>query len=135
MNSMDTLQELAEFLEKQHTGVTAAGDQEYLQAIKKVLAKENSEPSSEMIRFFVSQVYSGAQTQQVIDRFAPLVKEAFRQFVNDQLVDRLQSVINVQDHGSAEQSGAAKNAVVKHPPRNRSVTNEEFERFFVVNVA
>lgn len=124
MESMDTLQELAEFLEEQHIGFAAASDREYLRAIKKVLAEEKSEPSSEMIRYFVSRVYSGTQTQQIIDRFAPLVREAFRQFVNDQLVACIQRVINGQDHGGA----------LDHPPYDTNSTDEEFEGFFVVNV-
>ena len=128
MNSMDTLEKLTQFFAQQHTGFTTAGDQEYLQAIKKVLTKEKSEPSSEMIRFLLNQVYSGRQTQEIIDRFAPLTKEAFRQFIDEQVVDCLQRLV------SMERDGTAKSDAVRYSPHNKSITNEEFEEFFVVTV-
>ncbi len=134
MDSMDQLQERGKFLKKQHVTITTASDLEYLRAIKKILVEEYSEPSPEMIRFFASQVYSGIQTQQVLDQFAPIVKAAFMQFVNDRLLDRLQPAMTVPEHEVPKEIGTADNGAVRHPHHDMIITKEEFEGFFVVNV-
>jgi hypothetical protein len=61
---------------------TAANQLQYIRAIKSVLFEQSSSPSLELIRFLASQILPGIITQQVLDRFAPIVKEAFKQFVN-----------------------------------------------------
>lgn len=97
--------------------------QEYVEAVKNVLINESSYPSAEFVRFFAERVYSSHLTEQVIDEFAPIVQEAFHQFISDQR-SRLLST-----------SGQSKRSEEFQREIEHVVSDEEFEGYFVVNIA
>jgi hypothetical protein len=109
--------------------LSAAGELKYIRAIKNVLFEEYSSPSLEFIRFLASQVYSGIKTPQVLDQFAPIVQEAFKQFIND----RLKSVVSSREEEAVDNIDDANNGFMIKPNHD-IITDEEFEGFFVVNV-
>lgn len=134
MDSMDTLQELAHFLKKQKSNFTTASDQEYLQAIKNVLTREYSEPSLKFIHFFVEQLYSGTQTDTGVHKFTPLVKEAFRQFVDDRLLECIETARNMPKREEVDCTVVADDRDMERPGYHTQPSDEEFEDFFIVNV-
>lgn len=107
----------------------AASELKYIQAIKNALFEEYSSPSLEFVRFFTSQVYSGIKTTQVLDQFAPIVEEAFKQFIND----HLKSVVSSREEEAVVDMNDANNRFVIKSNHD-IITDEEFEGFFVVNV-
>jgi len=73
--------------------ISAAGELKYVGQIKRTIASQFKEPEEEWIRFFTSRVYEGAITQRVREQFAPLVTKATKQFLNDQVNDRLKTAL------------------------------------------
>jgi hypothetical protein len=112
----------------------AASELIYIRAIKSMLFEGATSPSMELVRFFTEQMYSGINTQQVLDRFRPIVKKAFKQFVEDCVNDRLKSVVNSQAVGVVENIDKTNNKVVSESDRDRFITAEEFEGCFVVDI-
>lgn len=92
----------------------------YVQAVKETLIRESSFPSVELVRYFADRICSSSSTEQTIDEFGPIVKEALNYFVGEQTVKAL--VTEKPSVGSASNS-------------YHMVSDEEFESFFVVNVA
>lgn len=90
-----------------------ANQLKYIRGIKDVLFEQATSPSVELIRFLASQMPLGAIPQQMFDRLGPIVREAFRQFVDDCI---------------------ANDGVVKRSHNDTNITDEEFEGFFVVSV-
>jgi predicted type IV restriction endonuclease len=111
--------------------VEAAGELKYTREIKRVLAEQLVSPSDEFIRLFIAQVYSGRVTQAVRDQFGPIVHKAFRQFVNDQISDRLKSALEQESQPVA---AAAAETPAETPRREADVvtTEEEREGYHVV---
>ena len=68
--------------------IDAAIDLKYTKEIKRILDQQLKDPSEDFVRMFVSQIYSGKMTQRVREQFAPRVREAFSEFINDR-VDRV----------------------------------------------
>jgi len=97
---------------------------QYIQAVKSALLEEYSSPSVELVLFFANRVCSSIPTQQGIEQLAPLVKEAFDQFINDRTSDRLRTVSRDKE--------VAENSINK--PGHHTISDREFEEFFVVNV-
>lgn len=97
--------------------------QKYVQAVKDVLINESSFPSVEFVRFFADQVCPAHLPEQVIDGFAPIVKEALHQLIGDQ---------NTKLFSKCSQSRGSEKfqREIEHVS-----SDEEFEGFFVVNVA
>jgi len=116
--------------------LTTASKLKYTREIKKVLRDELESPSEEFVRFFLSRIYDGPKRQQVIEEFTGIVKEARRQFINEQINNRLQSALQdddsqqmaaepVQDAPTQEtQEGATKPGIV--------TTDDEREGYNIV---
>ena len=75
-------------------------------------------------------MYPGKKTEQVLDQFAPVVKEAFKQFITD----CLQSVMNDRVEEPVAANDAANSLCLGGSGNDRVITDEEFEGFFVVNI-
>jgi len=73
--------------------ISAAEELEYVGSIKRAIAAEFREPDDEFVRFFTSRVYEGRFTQDVRKQFVPLVSNASKQFLNEQVNDRLKAAL------------------------------------------
>lgn len=80
--------------------LSAAGELKYIGQIKRILATQFKQPEDDWVRFLVTRVYDGAFTQRVRDQFVPLVEKASRQFLNEQVNDRLKNALGEPDYGS-----------------------------------
>jgi len=81
--------------------LTTASTLKYAGAIKKILEEELKNPSESFVRFFASQVYDGRLTQQVIEQFTTIVKEARSQFVTERINERLKSALSANESESS----------------------------------
>ena len=61
--------------------------------VLRLLDKEYAQPSEELVKFFARQLYTGVVSRSVIDEFAPVVRQAWREFVEQKIASRLQTVI------------------------------------------
>ncbi|ACU37420.1 type I restriction endonuclease [Actinosynnema mirum] len=122
--------------------ISAAGELKYIGQLKRVLAAQFKEPEDDWVKFLATRVYEGSFTQRVREQFAPLVDKACRQFLNDQVNDRLKNALGggsyVRGVG-APQVEESEPAPVETPPagveeRGGDVvtTEEEVEGFRIV---
>jgi len=77
--------------------ISAAGELKYIGQLKRILAAQFKEPEDEWVKFLTTRVYEGSFTQRVRDQFAPLVSKATRQFLNEQVNDRLKNALGGPD--------------------------------------
>ncbi|MER0203258.1 MAG: restriction endonuclease [Nitrosomonas sp.] len=89
--------------------LNTASTLKYTRAIKKILEEELHAPSEPFVRLFASQSYDGRITQQVMEQFTVIVKNAINQFINERLNERLKSalVANNADAQPAQQQNTA----------------------------
>ena len=66
----------------------------YIKAIKSKLAQERSDPSDGFVRFIMRPIYAGTLTKKVVEEFQPVVREAFGEFINERIADRLKSALD-----------------------------------------
>lgn len=86
--------------------LTTASTLKYTSAIKKILEEELKNPTEQFVRFFASQIYDGRLTQQVIEQFTQIVKNARNQFINERLNERLKSALAANEVDSSVDSNA-----------------------------
>ncbi|GEP25826.1 MULTISPECIES: type I restriction endonuclease [Cryobacterium] len=82
--------------------INSAEELKYIGQIKRTIAAQFTEPEDDWIRFFTTRVYEGAFTQKVREQFTSLVAKSTKQFLNDQVNDRLKSAL-----GGSNFSGAS----------------------------
>lgn len=73
--------------------LNTAADLKYTGAIKRSFADELSNPSSEFIKFLMSKVYTGRQSQGVIEQFSKIVKRALKESITELVSGRLQAAL------------------------------------------
>lgn len=77
--------------------ISAAGELKYIGQLKRILAAQFKQPEDEWVKFLTTRVYEGSFTQRVRDQFVPLVDKAARQFLNEQVNDRLKNALGGPD--------------------------------------
>jgi hypothetical protein len=117
--------------------ISAAGELKYIGQLKRILAAQFKEPEDEWVKFLTTRVYEGAFTQRVREQFGPLVSKATRQFLNEQVNDRLKSALGGPDAYVSVSTGTAPQAeppAAESPDREDDLvtTEEELEGYRVV---
>ncbi|EMI52663.1 type I restriction endonuclease [Rhodopirellula sallentina] len=106
-----------------------ATELKYTQQLGAVLATEVESPSDELVKHLTSKIYDGRFTAAVCDQFRPLVKSAFRDFINERLSNRLKSALQ----GVSADIEAPESEADDEPQDNGIVTTaEEIEGFHIV---
>ena len=73
--------------------LNAAGELKYIGQIKRILAAEFKNPSTDWVRYFASRVYDKNITPKVREQFEALVPKAATLFLNEQVNDRLKTAL------------------------------------------
>ena len=74
--------------------IEAARELKYTNEVKRVLGEEMKGPCDEFVRFVLNRIdYPGVRTKSRIEQFAPVVQQAFAQFVKDIIDARLKSAL------------------------------------------
>ncbi|WP_345751465.1 type I restriction endonuclease [Microbacterium rhizophilus] len=87
--------------------VSAAEELKYVGAIKRALAEDFKAPTPEWSKYLTSKVYDGSYTQKVRDQFGPLVQKALKQYLSDQVNERLKTALGAGSYTPAESAPQA----------------------------
>ncbi len=117
--------------------ITSAGDLKYTREIKKILQRELTEPSEELVKLISGQVYTGVKTQKVIQQFTDIFRRAFQQFINDNINERLKSAmvatsVSIAATPADSQQDQAQEPPARHEEKDIMTTAEEIEGFYIV---
>jgi hypothetical protein len=93
--------------------ISAAGELKYIGQLKRVLAAQFKQPADEWVKFLTTRVYEGSFTQKVREQFVPLVSKAARQFLNEQVNDRLKNALGGPDAYVSVSGGPTENEAPK----------------------
>ena len=112
-----------------------ASDLKYLGLIKIALNKIfNETPDDEFVKFILnSGVYDGVKTQNILDKYKPLVKKSINLYINDLVSDKLQNALNSQAE-SEETELATENENTENISEENQVitTQEELQSFYII---
>lgn len=73
--------------------VSNASELKYSKEIKNIMLAELNNPSESFVKHFVSKIYNGRATQNVMDKFSGITKKALNQLIHDLINERLKSAI------------------------------------------
>ena len=118
--------------------VEAATILKYTKGIMHVLSQQLRDPSDDFVKLVADDVYSGIFTQSVREQFSQLTKQAFQQFINERIDDRLKSAL-AHESGDGHESPSADFVETDDPDivavdRDRGIvtTQEEMDGYLVV---
>lgn len=115
-----------------------ASELKYKKQLRMHLSQELESPSEEFVKLFAKRVYSGILTPEKKDQFTQLVGQAFKEWVNVKINERLQNAIE----GDAENTQETKLSLPDKPtPEEQAhmksddgiiTTEEELEGFRII---
>ena len=82
--------------------LAAAKELKYTKEIKQIMMEELEAPSEDFVRFFLSKVYNGLKTTEVVQSFTDIVKRAYNKLLNEKINERLHASI---ERGEATEKG------------------------------
>lgn len=85
------LQKLSKDMWDLEAALSSANSLKYVGETKKLFAQESASPSEDFVKYFASRIYGGHVTAKVREQFAPIVKRAIQEHINDIINSRLES--------------------------------------------
>lgn len=79
-----------------------ASDLKYMSLVKESIKKQFQEPSDQLVKAIIKNVYQGTKTQAVLDKFRGMVKSAINEYTNDTIATRINSVISSESDTSSQ---------------------------------
>lgn len=115
-----------------------ASELKYLNKIKSFLNDQWEIPSEEFVKFLVGQIYDGMKTKNTIEKFEPIVKKGFKQFINELVNDKLNAALKStveeerQEVAATTESEEEKETITDEPLI--VTTEEEIQGYAIVKV-
>ena len=108
----------------------AASDLKYCGLIKQFFKEQFVSPTDEFVRLVLqSGVYEGRIMQNVIERFKPIIKKSFSQYVNDLVNDKIKNALNID----AEKENTPEDIVLEIAEENAiDTTEDELQSYYIV---
>ncbi len=109
--------------------LTSASKLKYSSKIIRLLNKELQNPSESFINYVLNGIYEGKKTQQIKDKFTDIIKNAFNQFINDLMNEKLKAAFSKTESEPEE----PKSELEPIDAISRIITTQdEMEAFFIV---
>lgn len=74
--------------------LNAASVLKYNNLFKKSIAQQLSSPSNDFVKVFIQPFYKGAKTQSVIEKFKPILKNSFQEYINEISSEKIKYIID-----------------------------------------
>lgn len=120
---------------------STASELKYVHEFKSIFITQLEEPSDDFLRFFLQGCYSGPKTQNVIEKFRPILRKALNDLISEMMNDKIKVAlggsggsVSVPEPKQAEE--AAIDAEADNGEQNRVpnivTTEEELEAYFII---
>lgn len=112
--------------------VTTASELKYTREIKRIFAEQLLEPSDEFIKLFASQIYTGKMTQKVREQFGLFTRQALKQYISDQVNERLKTALSVESVPLSVEPVALPEIAPNGLDHGVATSEEELEAFYII---
>ena len=114
--------------------LNAASELRYSSAFSKKFSNELTEPSDELVRFFLTDAYDGIKTQSTIDKFRPVLKKTLHDFIDDLMNQRIKTAFNKKPEEPEEPLPAPTGDEKTNATESSKIvtTHSEIEAFAIV---
>lgn len=112
---------------------SSAAELKYLNNLKLFLSENLNEPTESFIAYLVSQIYDGIKTKSTLEKFSPIIKKGFNQFITERVNEKLSAALNT----SVETKTLDTTEEIQEVFQDDGIitTPEELEAFTVFKVA
>jgi hypothetical protein len=112
---------------------SSAAELKYLNNLKNFLSDNLNDPTEGFVAYLVSQIYDVIKTKSTLEKFSPIIKKGFNQFITERVNEKLSAALNtsVETKTIDESEELSENT----PNDGIITTPEELEAFTVFKFA
>ncbi|MBQ6628308.1 MAG: type I restriction enzyme HsdR N-terminal domain-containing protein [Methanobrevibacter sp.] len=100
-------------------------DLKYAHDVHKILSAEVDSPSDEFVKVIARQVYDGVVTKNVRDKFYKIIKNEFKEVINEKVEIRLNNALEKNDEDNMING-------IESSDDDVVTTNEEYEGYYII---
>lgn len=115
---------------------STASELKYAQEFKSIFTSQLSEPTDDFLRFFLQECYSGPKTQNVLEKFRPILRNALNELISETMNEKIKVAlggsggsVSISEPKPVEDD--VEESEVRRIP-NIVTTEEELEAYFLV---
>ena len=117
--------------------LNTASELKYMNEIRLAIGREAENPSDDFVKYFAKTVYMGRFNEPGMEQFRVIVKQAFSQYANDYMNERLKSAIGndavvTQSETKAEEVNSNVQSVAEQEISKVITTDEETQGYYIV---
>lgn len=114
--------------------LSTASELKYISQIKEVIKSFGTNPDDQFVKYILCQIYDGRATQTVVDKFRPIVKTAFNDYINESMNEKITAALknsesptnlNPDDLRGSEEDGSSEASRI-------NTTEKEIEAFYSI---
>lgn len=110
---------------------SSAEELKYTTEIKQVVSAQLDQPTDAFINFILGEIYQGRKTQNVLDKFTPIIKKAYNQFINEMMNEKIKSALDSEQ--KKDVSSEQKTVIELDPGLPKIYTTEdEIECYYLI---
>lgn len=111
---------------------STASELKYSKAVKTVFSEQLKEPNDEFVKYFLSEVYDGVKTQNVIDKYKGIIKKALNEHISELMNDKITAAL--QNESAATKSDEINLEAQDSPVKESKIitTEEEIESYYII---
>lgn len=111
---------------------STASELKYSKAVKTVFSEQLKEPNDEFVKYFLTEVYDGVKTQNVIDKYRDIIKKALNEYISELMNDKITAAL---------QNETAATEIIDAEPESQDLTTkyskivtteEEIESYYII---
>lgn len=117
--------------------VNVASELKYSNEFRQFFASELQNPSDEFVKHFLNSIYKGVKTQNVIEKFRPIVKKSLNQYITEIMNDKIKNALKTENDAETKSEtpkSVESDADVSESRKVNKIvtTQEELEAYFII---
>lgn len=112
-----------------------ASDLKYLNIFKEYFENEYQNVSEDFVKYFVSKIYDGKATKNILDKFNPIINKGFKQFVSEKVSSKINEALKTTDETTSSNSVITKIEApieLEVKESNIETTEEEIQGYGII---
>ena len=106
---------------------SVASELKYSSLIKDWLRKQSTEISDDFAKTILSDIYDGLKTQEIIDKFKPIIQRSFNTYISDLVNQKISSALEPRNDDKSDEV-----AISEEPKSKIITTEEELQAFYII---
>lgn len=116
---------------------SSASELKYSKSIREFMTAQLENPSDDFTKYILSEIYAGVKTQNVIEKFKPIIKKSLNTFISDLMNDKISAALKTEENSQEDKPESEENPVDNEstPETHESkikTTETEIEAFYII---